>query len=152
MIHISCYLLSVISDISRQFICAINIRKDGLCLPRTSTASVYIMPMVGHPGFDISIWPGTPETVYFPACVPNTCVHYLFYGDFCLRDHSYVIVFTGCSVDVDGEEACSLCPFGLVDIDFITWVPSEPKPVSLSNSCTMPIIRSNCYSAIRYSK
>ena len=52
---------------------AYNIREDGQCAGRQSTAHIRITSKTDKPGIDITVAPGTRgEQVYIPACVTHS--------------------------------------------------------------------------------
>ena len=101
-------LLSQISDFKTDFKGAFNIREDGLCAGRQSSANIRIETKKDKPGIDIRVLPGTKgETVYIPACVTKSDVNDLTYNDFFIGKDSDIVVVAGCGVHSDGEEHSS---------------------------------------------
>lgn len=87
-------LLGIVSDWAGSFNGAFNIRENGQCAGRQSTAHIKIESKTDVPGLDIRILPGTKgESVSIPACVTHGDVDDLdfnndfFVGDGSRRDH-----------------------------------------------------------------
>ena len=65
-------LLGIVSDWAGSFNGAFNIRENGQCAGRQSTAHIKIESKTDVPGLDIRILPGTKgESVSIPACVTH---------------------------------------------------------------------------------
>ena len=65
-------LLGIVSDWAGSFNGAFNIRENGQCAGRQSTAHIKIESKIDVPGLDIRILPGTKgESVSIPACVTH---------------------------------------------------------------------------------
>lgn len=76
-------LLGIVSDWAGSFNGAFNIRENGQCAGRQSTAHIKIESKTDVPGLDIRILPGTKgESVSIPACVTHGDVDDLVYNDF----------------------------------------------------------------------
>ncbi len=98
-------LLSILSDWKGEFKGAFNIREDGGCAGRQSSANIKIESKKDLPGLDIHIKPGTKgETVYIPACVTHGNVDDLVYNDFFVGEGADVVIVAGCGVHTDDEE------------------------------------------------
>lgn len=85
---------------------AYNIRANGQCAERNSTAHIKIESKKDAPGLDIHILPGTKgEKVFIPACVTQTGFHDLVYNDFYVGEGADVIIVAGCGIHAEhGEE------------------------------------------------
>ena len=80
-------LLGIVSDWAGSFNGAFNIRENGQCAGRQSTAHIKIESKTDVPGLDIRILPGTKgESVSIPACVTHGDVDDLVYNDFFVGD------------------------------------------------------------------
>ena len=89
-------LLSILSDWKGEFKGAFNIREDGGCAGRQSSANIKIESKKDLPGLDIHIKPGTKgETVYIPACVTHGNVDDLVYNDFFVGEGADVVIVAG---------------------------------------------------------
>lgn len=98
-------LLSVVSGFEGKFDGAFNIREDGQCAGRQSTAFVRIDSKQDAPGLVIRVLPGAQgEKVYIPACVTHAGVDDLVYNDFFIAAGADVTIIAGCGVHSDGEE------------------------------------------------
>ena len=83
---------------------AYNIREDGQCAGRQSTAHIRITSKTDKPGIDITVAPGTRgEQVYIPACVTHSAENDLVYNDFYIGEDADVTIVAGCGVHSDGE-------------------------------------------------
>ena len=106
-------LLRMVSDFGGAFSGAYNIRQDGACAGRQSSANIRLENKTDGPGLVIQVLPGTKgETVYIPACVTHSSVNDLVYNDFYIGEGADVVVVAGCGVHSDGEEevaASGLC-------------------------------------------
>ena len=101
-------LLGEITDFKADFKGAFNIREDGGCAGRQSSANIRIESKTDKPGIDIRVLSGTKgETVYIPACVTHSDVNDLVYNDFYIGEGADVIVVAGCGVHSEGEEEAS---------------------------------------------
>ncbi len=98
-------LLSILSDWKGEFKGAFNIREDGGCAGRQSSANIKIESKKDLPGLDIHIKPGTKgETVYIPACVTHGNIDDVVYNDFFVGEGADVVIVAGCGVHTDNEE------------------------------------------------
>ena len=90
-----------------EFVGAYNIRENGKCAGRQSSANVKITSKTDNPGLDIRIAPGTKgETIYIPACVTAGGVDDLVYNDFFIGEGADVTIVAGCGVSTDdGHDA-----------------------------------------------
>lgn len=105
MNHVTDQLLQIVADYKGVFNGAYNIREDGQCAGRQSTAHVKIESKEDAPGLVIRILPGTSgETVYIPACVTKSGVDDLVYNDFYVGEGADVVIVAGCGVHSEGEE------------------------------------------------
>ena len=92
-------LLGIVSDWAGSFNGAFNIRENGQCAGRQSTAHIKIESKTDVPGLDIRILPGTKgESVSIPACVTHGDVDDLVYNDFFVGDGADVTIVAGCGV------------------------------------------------------
>ena len=83
---------------------AYNIREDGQCAGRQSTAHIRITSKTDKPGIDITVAPDTRgEQVYIPACVTHSAENDLVYNDFYIGEDADVTIVAGCGVHSDGE-------------------------------------------------
>ncbi len=99
-------LLSLISDWQDTFTGAYNIREDGMCAGRQSSANIQIDSKTDGPGLVIHVKPGTKgEKVYIPACVTHGAVDDLVYNDFYIGQGADVTIVAGCGVHNEGEES-----------------------------------------------
>lgn len=106
MNEVSKQILQRIAGFTGQFKGAYNIREDGACVGRESSANVKIESKEGKPGLDIRIAPGTKdETVFIPACVTHGDVDDLVYNDFHVGEGAQVTVVAGCGVHTQTGEA-----------------------------------------------
>ena len=97
-------LLGIVSDWAGSFNGAFNIRENGQCAGRQSTAHIKIESKTDVPGLDIRILPGTKgESVSIPACVTHGDVDDLVYNDFFVGDGADVTIVAGCGVHTDDE-------------------------------------------------
>ena len=97
-------LLKLISQPDTLLDGAFNIREDGQCAARRSTANIQLASMTDKPGMTITVAPGTRgETVYIPACVTKSDFEDLVYNDFFIGDGADVLIIAGCGVHADGE-------------------------------------------------
>ena len=98
-------LLGIVSDWAGSFNGAFNIRENGQCAGRQSTAHIKIESKTDVPGLDIRILPGTKgESVSIPACVTHGDVDDLVYNDFFVGDGADVTIVAGCGVHTDDGE------------------------------------------------
>lgn len=105
MNNITQSLLSILSDWKGEFKGAFNIREDGGCAGRQSSANIKIESKKDLPGLEIHIKPGTKgETVYIPACVTHGNVDDVVYNDFFVGEGADVVIVAGCGVHTDDEE------------------------------------------------
>ena len=105
MNNITQSLLSILSDWKGEFKGAFNIREDGGCAGRQSSANIKIESKKDLPGLDIHIKPGTKgETVYIPACVTHGNIDDVVYNDFFVGEGADVVIVAGCGVHTDNEE------------------------------------------------
>ena len=94
-------LLGIVSDWAGSFNGAFNIRENGQCAGRQSTAHIKIESKTDVPGLDIRILPGTKgESVSIPACVTHGDVDDLVYNDFFVGDGADVTIVAGCGAHV----------------------------------------------------
>lgn len=92
-------LLKTISDFTGEFKGAFNIRSNGQCAARQSTANIKIESKKDAPGLEIHIKPGTKgESVYIPACVTKSGIDDLVYNDFYVGENADVVIIAGCGV------------------------------------------------------
>ena len=105
MNNITQSLLSILSDWKGEFKGAFNIREDGGCAGRQSSANIKIESKKDLPGLDIHIKPGTKgETVYIPACVTHGNIDDVVYNDIFVGEGADVVIVAGCGVHTDNEE------------------------------------------------
>lgn len=98
-------LLSLVSNWSKDFQGAYNIREDGACAGRMSTKHIIIDSKTDLPGLDIHILPHTKgEAVSIPACVTHGDVDDLVYNDFYIGEGASVTIIAGCGVHTDNGE------------------------------------------------
>ena len=98
-------LLRMVSDFDGAFSGAYNIRQDGECAGRQSSANIKLESKTDGPGLVIQVLPGTKgETVYIPACVTHSDVDDLVYNDFFIGEGADIVIVAGCGVHSDGEE------------------------------------------------
>lgn len=98
-------LLGILSGWKGNFTGAFNIRENGSCAGRQSSANIKIESKLGLPGLDIHIKAGTKgEKVYIPACVTHGNVDDLVYNDFFVGEGADVTIVAGCGVHTDNEE------------------------------------------------
>ena len=92
-------LLRVVSEFGGSFQGAYNVREDGECAGRQSSANIKIESKKEGPGLVIHVLPGTKgETVYIPACVTHGGIDDLVYNDFYIGEGADVLVVAGCGV------------------------------------------------------
>lgn len=104
MNKISERLLTMISSWTSSSIGAYNIREDGQCAGRQSTANILIESKITEPGLSIRILPRTKgESVYIPACVTHGNVDDLVYNDFFVGENADITVIAGCGVHTDDD-------------------------------------------------
>lgn len=97
-------LLRVVSDLKGPLQGAFNIRENGECAGRQSTANIKITSKQDAPGLVIHILPGTKgETVYIPACVTHGDFNDLVYNDFYVGEGADVTIVAGCGVHTDDD-------------------------------------------------
>ncbi|GFI62035.1 hypothetical protein IMSAG049_01207 [Clostridiales bacterium] len=105
MNNITQSLLSILSDWKGSFTGAFNIRENGGCAGRQSSANIKITSKEDLPGLDIHINSGTKgEKVYIPACVTRGNIDDLVYNDFFVGENADVTIIAGCGVHTDNEE------------------------------------------------
>lgn len=100
-------LLGLISDFAGGFSGAYNIRENGQCAGRQSTAHIRIEPKEEEPGLVVHISPkAQKETVYIPACITHGSIDDFVYNDFYIGAGAHVTIIAGCGVETDdGENA-----------------------------------------------
>ncbi len=100
-------LLRQISGHDGVFTGAYNLREDGCCAGRQSSAHIKIESKTDQPGLEIRVAPGTlGETVSIPACVTHGDVDDLVYNDFYIGENADITIVAGCGVHTDtGEPA-----------------------------------------------
>ena len=101
-------ILKIVSDWDGgEFKGAFNIREDGECSGRQSSANIKIESKQDKPGIDIHVSSDAQgETVYIPACVTHGDVDDLVYNDFYVGDGADITVVAGCGVHTDdGHDA-----------------------------------------------
>lgn len=97
-------LLKIVAGIEGAPAGAYNIRSNGRCAGRRSTANVEIVAKTDKPGIDIIVKSGTQnETVYIPAVVTASAVDDLVYNDFYIGAGAAVTIVAGCGVHTDGD-------------------------------------------------
>lgn len=95
-------LLRAVSEFGGSFQGAYNVREDGECASRQSSANIKIESKKEGPGLVIHVLPGTKgETVYIPACVTHGGIDDLVYNDFYIGEGADVLVVAGCGVHND---------------------------------------------------
>ena len=95
-------LLRAVSEFGGSFQGAYNVREDGECAGRQSSANIKIESKKEAPGLVIHVLPGTKgETVYIPACVTHGGIDDLVYNDFYIGEGADVLVVAGCGVHND---------------------------------------------------
>lgn len=99
-------LLKVISDWDGgEFKGAYNIREDGACAGRQSSANIHIESKKDKPGLDIYVLPeANGETVYIPACVTHGNEDDIVYNDFHIAAGADVTIVAGCGVHTEDHE------------------------------------------------
>lgn len=98
-------MLGIVSDWAGAFAGAFNIRQDGECAGRRSTAHIKITSKEDKPGLEIIVLPGTKdETVSIPACVTHGNVDDLVYNDFYIGENADITIVAGCGVHTDSDE------------------------------------------------
>ena len=98
-------LLKLVSNWDGMFQGAYNIREDGGCAGRQSSANVHISSKTDVPGLDIRILPGTAgETVSIPACVTHGDIDDLVYNDFYVGENADITIVAGCGVHTENGE------------------------------------------------
>lgn len=98
-------MLRIISEVEKEFGGAYNIRENGQCAGRKSSAHIQIDSKADAPGLTIHISPEAQgEKVYIPACVTHGNVDDLVYNDFYVAEGADVTIIAGCGVHTDDEE------------------------------------------------
>lgn len=98
-------MLKIISEVEKEFGGAYNIRENGQCAGRKSSAHIQIDSKQDAPGLTIHISPEAQgEKVYIPACVTHGNVDDLVYNDFYVGEGADVTIIAGCGVHTDDEE------------------------------------------------
>ena len=98
-------LLKTVSNWNGKFTGAFNIRENGRCAQRQSTANIKIETKADKPGLDIRILPGTKgESVSIPACVTHGGIDDLVYNDFYVGEGADVTIVAGCGVHTQTGE------------------------------------------------
>lgn len=93
-----------LTDVGVEFKGALNIRENGGCAERRSSANIRISDKKDNPGIDIRVLPGTKgETVFIPACVTTDGFADLVYNDFYIGEGADVLVVAGCGIHSEGE-------------------------------------------------
>ena len=119
-------LLGIVSDWAGSFNGAFNIRENGQCAGRQSTAHIKIESKTDVPGLDIRILPGTKgESVSIPACVTHGDVDDLVYNDFFVGDGADVTIVAGCGVHTDDGETARSTERTLAWTSFPVLLPRE---------------------------
>jgi len=103
--NVTLKLLSIVSDWDGSYNGAFNIREDGQCAGRQSTANIKIESKTDQPGLDICVLPGTKgESVSIPACVTHGDVDDLVYNDFYIGEGADVTIVAGCGIHTENNE------------------------------------------------
>ena len=98
-------LLKVVADYEGNFDGAYNIREDGACVGRQSSANVKIESRADGKGLEIHVKSGTKgEKIYIPACVTHSSVQDKVYNDFFIGENADVTIIAGCGVHSEGNE------------------------------------------------
>ena len=98
-------LLKIVSDYEGKFDGAFNIREDGACVGRQSSANVKIESRADGKGLEIHVKSGTQgEKIYIPACVTHSNVKDKVYNDFFIGENADVTIIAGCGVHSEGNE------------------------------------------------
>ena len=85
---------------------AFNLRENGTCAGRRSTAHISIENHPEQSGLLIKVAPGTVgEKVYIPACVTEAGVTDVVLNEILIGEGSHVTVVAGCGVHSDGTES-----------------------------------------------
>ena len=97
-------LLEIVAGMDSLPAGAYNIRENGQCAGRRSTAHILIASKEDAPGIEVRILPGTKgETVYIPACVTQGNIDDLVYNDFYVGAGADVTIVAGCGVHTEDE-------------------------------------------------
>lgn len=98
-------LLKIVADYEGKFDGAFNIREDGACVGRQSSANVRIENRADGRGLEIHVKSGAKgEKIYIPACVTHSNVKDEVYNDFFIGENADVIIIAGCGVHSEGNE------------------------------------------------
>lgn len=100
-------ILKLVSDWKGSFDGAWNIRENGMCAGRHSSANIRIEPKSDKSGIDIRISSEAKgESVYIPACISHGGVEDIVYNDFFIEEGADVTIVAGCGVHTDdGHES-----------------------------------------------
>ncbi|NLJ31379.1 MAG: SufD family Fe-S cluster assembly protein [Clostridiales bacterium] len=98
-------LLGIVSSFKGTFHGAYNLRENGTCAGRKSSANVVISDLEDKSGISIRVKPGTKnETVYIPACVTESGLRDSVTNLFYIGENADVTIIAGCGVHADGHE------------------------------------------------
>ena len=96
-------LLKIVTGIEGELEGAYNIREDSGCAARHSTENIKIESKTDKPGIDITIAPGTKESVFIPAFVTHGEVTDLVYNDFFIGEGADIMIMAGCGVHTQDQ-------------------------------------------------
>lgn len=98
-------MLSEIADMTGVPAGALNIRKNGEGLVRSSSSNVEIRQKTDKPGIDIIVRPGTKgEEVHIPVIITEEGVNDLVYNDFFIGEGADVSIVAGCGIHNCGDK------------------------------------------------
>ena len=85
---------------------AYNLRENGGCAGRMSTANINIENHPAEPGLLIAVKAGTKgEKVYVPACVTEAGISDRVMNEFIIGEDADIVIVAGCGVHSEGGEA-----------------------------------------------
>lgn len=96
-------LLKIVTGIEGELEGAYNIREDSGCAARHSTENIKIKSKTDKPGIDITIAPGTKESVFIPAFVTHGEITDLVYNDFFIGEGADIMIMAGCGVHTQDQ-------------------------------------------------
>jgi len=96
-------LLKIVTGIEGELEGAYNIREDSGCAARHSTENIKIESKTDKPGIDITIAPGTKESVFIPAFVTHGEITDLVYNDFFIGEGADIMIMAGCGVHTQDQ-------------------------------------------------
>ena len=98
-------LLHEVAELDALPVGAYNIRSDGKCVARNTSANSDIVTKQDKPGIDIIIKPGTKkESVHIPVIISQTGLTECVYNDFFVGDDSDVTIIAGCGIHNCGDQ------------------------------------------------